>query len=85
MIQHDVLVDALVEARLEKMHLTDREIRLGSPAWVVRTRARVRPWEVAAARAPSAPTLRVRLGRALLALGAAVAGEDETAPARRAA
>lgn len=85
MILHDVLVDALAEARLEKMHLTDHEIRLGTPSWEVRTRARGRPWETAAPRAPSAPSLRVRLGRALLALGAAVAGEDETAPAGRVA
>lgn len=85
MILHDVLVDAIAEARLEQMHLTDRELRRGSPSWVVRTRARPRPWETGAQRAPSAPSLRVRLGRALLALGAAVAGEDEAAPARRVA
>ena len=87
MILHDVLVDALAEARLEQMHLTDRELRRGSPSWVVRTRTRPRPWETGAQRAPSgaAPSLRLRLGRALLALGAAVAGEDESAPARRVA
>jgi len=69
---HPVLIDALAEARLEGLHLTDTEI--GRPG----------PWDVEAATIAAAEaslnaglSLRLRVGRGLLALGAAIAGDDE--------
>ena len=74
MIPHDELVDALAQARLEAMHLSDRDLRRGPPPWAARSR---KPGPLG--------SLRVRLGRALLTIGAAIAGEDEPAHAHRVA
>ncbi len=82
---HHALIDALTQARLEEFHLTERDLRSGAPSWAGRTRIGAPAWEAAAPIVASGPSLRVRFGRGLLALGAAVAGEDEPGPARRAA
>lgn len=78
---HPVLIDALAEARLEALHLT------GSEA------GRPEPWDVDAATAATADastlaaglSLRMRLGHGLVALGAAIAGEDESTHVHHAA
>ena len=68
---HPVLIDALAEARLEGLHLTGAEA--GRPG----------PWDVEAATTAAEASLsaglslRLRVGRGLLALGAAIAGDDE--------
>ncbi|MEA2632079.1 MAG: hypothetical protein QOE66_2298 [Chloroflexota bacterium] len=82
---HEVLIDALAQARLEAFHLTDRDQRSVAPSWATRGRIGSPSWEAAAPLVGSGPSLRVRFGRGLLALGAAIAGEDEPAPARRVA
>jgi hypothetical protein len=82
---HEVLIDALAQARLETFHLTDRDLRSSAPSWAARARIGSPAWEAAAPMVGSGPSLRVRFGRGLLALGAAIAGEDEPAPARRVA
>jgi hypothetical protein len=69
---HDELIDALAQARLEQMHLSDRDLRRAPP-----------PWEAKPRNPGWGTSLRVRLGRGLLALGAAIAGEDEAAHAHR--
>lgn len=74
MIQHDELVDALAEARLEALHLSERDLRRGP-----------RPWERRSRNPGPVSSLRLRIGRALLAVGAAIAGEDEPAHAHRVA
>jgi hypothetical protein len=71
---HDELIDALAEARLEQLHLSDRELRRAPP-----------PWEKPPRGPARGTSLRVRLGRGLLALGAAIAGEDEAPHAHRVA
>jgi hypothetical protein len=82
---HEVLVDALAQARLEEFHLAERDPRRGGPSWAARVRVGTPAWEAAAPIVGSGPSLRVRFGRGLLALGTAIAGEDEPDPARRAA
>lgn len=82
---HEVLIDALAQARLEQFHLMERDLRSGAPSWATRTRTGSPAWEAAAPIVGSGPSLRVRFGRGLLALGAAIAGEDEPNPAHRAA
>jgi hypothetical protein len=82
---HDVLIDALAQARLEEFHLTERDLRSGAPSWAARGRIGLPAWEAAAPIVASGPSLRVRFGRGLLALGAAIAGEEESSPARRVA
>jgi hypothetical protein len=82
---HDVLIDALAEARREEFHLTECDLRRGARSWASRGRVGSSAWEVAPRNLSSGPSLRVRLGRGLLALGAAIAGEEEPNPARRAA
>jgi hypothetical protein len=82
---HDVLIDALAQARLEEFHLTERDLRGGTPSWALPTRTGSPAWEVAPPSVGSGPSLRVRFGRGLLALGAAIAGEEEPSPARRVA
>ena len=66
----DVLIDALAEARLERLHLNDP--RPASEAW-----------EAELASVADPPSLRIRLGHRLLSLGAAIAGEDEPEHANR--
>lgn len=77
MIPHPELIDAMAEARLEQLHLTDHDV------------GRPEPWDVEAAMAAAALatglSLRIRLGRSLLAIGAAIAGEDEPEGMHRAA
>ncbi len=82
---HEVLIDALAQARLEAFHLSERHLRRDAPSWATRARVGAPAWEAAAPIVASGPSLRVRFGRGLLALGAAIAGEDEPDPARRAA
>lgn len=82
---HEVLIDALAQARLEEFHLTERDLRRGTPSWGLPTRIGSLAWEVATPIIASGPSLRVRFGRGLLALGAAIAGEEEPSPARRVA
>jgi hypothetical protein len=82
---HEALIDALAQARLEEFHLTERDMRSSAPSWAGRSRIGSPAWEAAAPNVASGPSLRVRFGRGLLALGAAIAGEDEAGPARRAA
>lgn len=82
---HDALIDALAEARLEKAHLTDRDLRRGFPSWAASNRIGPRPWEIEPSTTSTGPSLRVRLGHGLLTLGAAIAGEDDTASASRVA
>ena len=82
MIPHKALIDTIAEARLERLHLTDRDLRHRAPSWAARPPTGTRPWE-ARPRATAGPSLRVRIGRGLLLLGAAIAGEnamDEEAP-----
>jgi hypothetical protein len=71
---HDELIDALAQARLEEMHLSERDLRRAPPPWEAKPRA-----------SGSFTSLRLRLGRGLLTLGAAIAGEDESAHAHRVA
>ena len=77
MIPHPELIDAMADARLEQLHLTDHEV------------SRPEPWDVDAATDAAAMasglSLRLRLGHGLLALGAAIAGEDEPRHVHRAA
>ncbi|MDP9482853.1 MAG: hypothetical protein M3P84_06485, partial [Chloroflexota bacterium] len=76
MIAHEVLIDTLAEARLERLHLTDRDLRHPAPSWAAPPPAESRPWEDRPLASTTGPSLRVRIGRGLLALGAAIAGED---------
>jgi hypothetical protein len=71
---HDELIDALAEARLERLHLSARDLRRAPP-----------PWEAHPGSPGRWTSLRVRLGRGLLTLGAAIAGEDEAPHAHRVA
>jgi hypothetical protein len=82
---HEVLIDALALARLEEFHLTEPDRRRGTPSWALPTRVGSPAWEVAPPMVGSGPSIRVRIGRGLLALGAAIAGEEEPGPARRVA
>ena len=82
---HEVLIDALAQARLEQFHLTERDLRRGAPSWATRARIGSPAWEAAAPIVGSGPSLRVRFGRGLLALGVAIAGEDEPNRAHRTA
>ena len=76
MIPHKVLIDTLAEARLERLHLTDRDLRHRAPSWAAPPPVGSRSWE--ARPLPTAgPSLRVRIGHGLLLLGTAIAGEDE--------
>jgi hypothetical protein len=75
MIPHKVLIDVLAEARLERLHLTDRDLRHRAPSWAAPPPADTRPWEAHPLATPG-PSLRVRIGHGLLLLGAAIAGED---------
>jgi hypothetical protein len=75
MIPHEVLIDTVAEARLERLHLADRDLRHPAPSWAVPPPAGTRPWE-GRPRTTAGPSLRVRIGHGLLALGAAIAGED---------
>jgi hypothetical protein len=74
-IPNQVLTDTLVEARLERFHLEDLELRHPAPSWAAPPTAGLRPWEAHPLTNPG-PSLRVRIGHGLLALGAAIAGED---------
>jgi hypothetical protein len=85
MTPHDVLIDALAAARLEKAGLSDRDLRRGAPSWTASNRLGPRPWETDPLMTMTGPSLRVRLGHGLLALGAALAGDDESARAGRVA
>jgi hypothetical protein len=77
MIPRPELIDAMAEARLEQLHLTDHDV--GRPA----------PWDVEAATAAASLaaglSLRIRFGRSLLAVGAAIAGENDNERVHRAA
>ena len=77
MIPHPELIDAMAEARLEQVHLSDLDV--GRPG----------PWDVEAASTAAAMasglSLRLRFGHGLAALGAAIAGEDEPKHIHRAA
>lgn len=77
MIPHPELIDAMAEARLEQLHLSDHDV------------GRPEPWDVEAATAAASLaaglSLRIRLGRSLLAIGAAIAGEDDPQRIHRAA
>ena len=75
MIPHKALIDAVAEARLERLHLTDRDLRHQTPSWAAPPPAGTRPWE-ARPLTTAGPSLRVRIGHGLLLLGAAIAGED---------
>lgn len=76
MIPHKVLIDAIAEARLERLHLTDRDLRHPAPSWAAPPPAETRPWEGRPLPRIAGSSLRVRIGHGLLLLGAAIAGED---------
>ncbi len=76
MIPHEVLIDTVAEARLERLHLSDRDLRHPAPSWASPPSAETRPWEARPLTTSSGPSLRVRIGHGLLLLGAAIAGED---------
>ena len=75
MIPHKVLIDALAEARRERLHLTDRDLRHRAPSWAAPPPSGTRSWE-ARPLTTAGPSLRVRIGHGLLLLGTAIAGED---------
>jgi hypothetical protein len=75
MIPHEVLIDTVAQARLERLHLVDRDLRHPAPSWATPPPAESRPWEDRPLATATGPSLRVRIGRGLLALGAAIAGE----------
>jgi len=86
MIPHEVLIDTVAEARLERLRLSDRDLRHPAPSWAAPPPAETRPWE-ARPLTTAGPSLRVRIGHGLLLLGAAIAGEDaldEEAPSQTA-
>lgn len=87
MIPHEVLIDTVAEARLERLHLSDRDLRHPAPSWAAPPPAGTRPWEARPLPTTSGPSLRVRIGHGLLLLGAAIAGEeplDDQAPSHAA-
>lgn len=85
MIPHEVLIDTLVEARLETFQIAERDVRPDAPSWARATRVRPRPWEERPLPTEAGPSVRVRIGHGLAALGAAIAGEDKPKHAQRAA
>ena len=76
MIPHEVLIESDAEARLERLHLRDRDLRHPAPSWAAPLPAETRPWEARPLPTTPRPSLRVRIGHGLLLLGAAIAGED---------
>jgi hypothetical protein len=76
MIPHKMLIDSIAEARLERLHLADRDLRHPAPSWAAPPPAETRPWEARPLVATAGSSLRVRIGHGLLALGAAIAGAD---------
>ncbi len=76
MIPNEALIDTLVEARLEGLHRDDRHLRHSVPTWAAPPAAGSRAWEARPVTTTAGPSLRVRIGHGLLALGASIAGED---------
>lgn len=76
MIPHEVLIDMVHEARLERPRRSDRDLRHPAPSWAPPGTAEIRPWEARPLMTTPGPSLRVRIGHGLLLLGAAIAGED---------
>jgi hypothetical protein len=76
MIPNEMLTDTLVEARIERFHLEDLDLRHPAPSWAAPPTAGLRPWAAHARATTAGPSLRVRIGHGLLALGSAIAGED---------
>ena len=75
MFPNEVVIDALVEARLEGLRRDGGHLSHLVPSWAAPPPAGSRPWEDRPL-ATAGPSLRARIGHGLLALGAAIAGED---------
>jgi hypothetical protein len=76
MVPHKMLIDSIAEARLERLHHADRDLRHPAPSWAAPPPAEARPWEARPLSKAAGSSLRARIGHGLLALGAAIAGED---------